>query len=66
MNPGGMLAVKIIEIDRQHRALPLLKRISRAYNGNPEDREEFEWTFQKQPESYSARSGPLMVIFCLS
>jgi len=46
------------------RALPLLKRIRRACNGNPEDCTEFESTFQKQLESYLARSGAPTVTFC--
>ena len=47
------------------RALSLLKRISHVCNGIPEDRAGFESTFQKLPESYSARSGPPTVTFCL-
>jgi len=46
------------------RALPLSKRISCACNDNPEDLAGFESTFQKQPESYSARSKPPTVTFC--
>jgi len=47
------------------RALPLLKRIKHMCNGNHEDCAEFELTFQKRPESYTARSGPPTVTFCL-
>jgi len=43
--------------------LSFIKRAGDGCNGNPKDHAEFKSTFQKPPESYSARNMPPTVTF---